>query len=188
MLRDSAIKKLLKIFLFLFSIYIFTIKIFLKNIYYALIHKKRKKKASFGFSGHIQGQFQPFPACFDCFPACFGCIGHRSIRPDMVDTARFWPNQPSSAQIKADSVRIKPHRRESSQVGANPRKKKKKNRRRSPTCGQLHRTRVRRPCFIASNPPPKPTRSNHHRRPTRSAMHCHQNSIVKEGPESWKRR
>ena len=45
----------------------------------------------------------------------------------MADTARFWPNQPGSAQIEADLARIEPHRRESSRVGANPRKKKKKN-------------------------------------------------------------
>ena len=44
----------------------------------------------------------------------------------MADTARFWPNQPDLARIEADSARIEPHRRESSRVGANPRKKKKK--------------------------------------------------------------
>ena len=67
MRRDSAIKKLLKIFLFNF-LYIFTIKIFLKNTLLCLdSQKKRKKKASFGFSGHIQGQFRPFPASFGRF-------------------------------------------------------------------------------------------------------------------------
>ena len=103
--RDSAIKKLLKIFLFIFSIY-FYIKIFLKNTYYALIHKKRKKKASFGFSDHIQGRFRPFQACFSH-------IGRRPIWLDMADTARFWPNHPGSMQIRerkkkkktADAVR-----------------------------------------------------------------------------------
>ena len=73
---------------------------FLKNTYYALIHKKRKKKASFGFFGHIQGQFRPFSACF-------GRIGRRPIRPDMADTARFWPNQSGSTRIEADSARIR---------------------------------------------------------------------------------
>ena len=89
-----------------------------------MIHKKRKKNASFGFSGHTQGRFRPFPACFGRFPACFGRIGSigcRPIRPDMADTAQFWPNQPDSARIKADSARIEPHRRESED------KKKKKN-------------------------------------------------------------
>ena len=125
MWRDSAIKKIKKYF-YLYFLYIITIKIFLKNTYYALIHKKRKKNASFGFSGHIQGRFRPFPACFGHFPACFGRIGHRSIRLDMADTARFWPNQPGSVQIEADSARIEPHWRESSRVCANPRKKKTK--------------------------------------------------------------
>ena len=83
-----------------------------------MIHKKRKKNASFGFDSHIQGRFRPFPAYF-------GRIGRRPIRLDMADTARFWPNQPNSARIEADSARIEPHRRESSRVGANPRKKKK---------------------------------------------------------------
>ena len=101
-------------YFYLYFLYIFTIKIFLKNTYYALIHKKRKKNASFGFSSHIQGRFRPFPACF-------GRIG----RPDMADKARFWPNQSGSTRIEADSARIKPHRRESSRVSANPRKKKK---------------------------------------------------------------
>ena len=90
-----------------------------------MIHKKRKKNASFGFDSHIQGRFRPFPACSGRFSAYFGRIGRRSIRPDMADTARFWPNQPDSARIEADSARIEPHRRESSRVGANPRKKKK---------------------------------------------------------------
>ena len=123
--RDSTIKKLLKIFLFIFSffLYIFTIKIFLKNTLLCLdSKKKRKKKASFGFSNHIQGRFRPFRP----FPASFGRIGCRPIRPDMANTARFWPNQPGSARIEANSVRIEPHWHESSRVGANPRKKKKK--------------------------------------------------------------
>ena len=115
--RDSAIKKLLKIFIFIFSIY-FYYKIFLKNTLLCLdSQKERKKKASFGFSGHIQGRFRPFPACFGRFSAYFG-------RPDMADTARFWPNQLGSARIEANSTRIEPHWSESSRVGANLRKKK----------------------------------------------------------------
>ena len=70
------------------------------------------------------GRFRCVSACFSRFPTCFG---RRPIRLDMANTARFWPNQPGSARIKADSARIEPHRRESSRVGANPRKKKKKN-------------------------------------------------------------
>ena len=90
-----------------------------------MIHKKRKKNASFGFYSHTQGRFRPFPACFGLFRP------YQQYRPpadtsDMADTARFWPNQPDSARIEADSARIERHRRESSRVGANPRKKKKK--------------------------------------------------------------
>ena len=68
-----------------------------------------------------------FKADFGRFPACsgrIGRIGRQPIRPDMADTAQFWPNQPDSVRIEADSARIEPHRRESSRVGANPRKKK----------------------------------------------------------------
>ena len=112
-------------------------------------------------------QVSDFPAIFKAnfgrfrrVSACFGCIGRRPIRPDMADTARFWPNQPGSARIKADSARIEPHRRESSRAGANPRKKKKKKkRRRGPTRRQSHLTPrpasdagaaplVPRPCFL----------------------------------------
>ena len=103
-----------------------------------MIHKKRKRNASFEFSGHIQGRFRPFLAYFGRFSACFSCIGRQPIRPDMADTARFWPNQPDSAQIEADSAWIEPHRCELSRVGANPRKKKKS--RCGLTRGQPHRT------------------------------------------------
>ena len=125
-----------------------------------MIHKKRKKNASFGFSGHIQGRFRPFPACFGRFSTCFGHISRRPIRPNMADTARFWPNQPGLARIEADSARIEPHRRESksirhesSRISANQAEsariepsrrefEKKKKRRRGPTRGQPRRTQV----------------------------------------------
>ena len=90
-----------------------------------MIHKKKKEEDKFRLFrpysrpiSAVSGKFQPFPACF-------GRIGRRPIQPDMANTARFWPNQPGSARIEADSARIEPHRRESSRVGANPRKKKK---------------------------------------------------------------
>ena len=91
-----------------------------------MIHKKRKKNASFGFSGHIQGRFRPSPTYLSRFLACFGSIGRPPIRPDMADVARFWTNQLGSARIEADSARIEPHRRESSRVGRIREKKKKK--------------------------------------------------------------
>ena len=107
--RDSAIKKLLKIFLFNF-LYIFTIKIFLKNTLLCLdSQKKKKKKASFGFSGHIQGQFRPFPASFSRFRHVLAASRYDPI----------WPNQPGSTRIEADSARIEPHRHESSRISAN---------------------------------------------------------------------
>ena len=94
--------------------------------------KQRKKKArntllwfwgdNFGFSSQIQGRFQPVSAISDMFRP----YQSPADRPDMADMARFWPNQLSLAQIEADSAWIEPHGRESSRVGANPRKKKKK--------------------------------------------------------------
>ena len=48
------------------------------------------------------GRFWRISAYFSHFSACFGRIGSRPIRPDMADTARFWPNQPGSARIEAD--------------------------------------------------------------------------------------
>ena len=85
-----------------------------------MIHKKKKEEGKFRlFQPYLKrisavfSMFQPFPACFD------------RIGPNMADTARFWPNQPSSAQIKADSTQIEPRRCELSRVDANPRKKKK---------------------------------------------------------------
>ena len=50
------------------------------------------------------GRFRHISACFGRFSACFSCIGRQPIRPDMADTARFWPNQPDSAQIEAVSA------------------------------------------------------------------------------------
>ena len=58
-----------------------------------------------------------------------GRIGRRPLRPDMADTARFWPNQLGLVRIEADSARIEPRRCGLSLVGVNPRKKKKKLRR-----------------------------------------------------------
>ena len=119
-------------------------------------------------------QVSAFPAIFKAgfgrFPTC---IGRRPIRPEMADTARFWPNQPGSARIEIDSARIEPHQRESSRVGANSRKKKKKTQtrfdaratasdaasrvasRRVPCCAASDvgaTPLVPRPCFLASPP------------------------------------
>ena len=123
--------------------------------------KERKKKASLGFSGHIQGRFRPISVVsgvFRPFLACFSRIGRRLIWPDMADTAQLWLNQPGSARIEADSAQIELRWCESSRVGMNPRKKKKKHRRGS-THGQPRRTPrpasdagaaplMLRPCFL----------------------------------------
>ena len=121
-----------------------------------MIHKKRKKNASFRFYSHTQGRFRPFPAVFGLFRPISGLFRpYRQYRPpadtsDMADTARFWPNQPDSVRIEADSARIEPHRRESSRVGANPRKKKKKK---NPDAVRRAGNRVERrvPCRATSD-------------------------------------
>ena len=56
-----------------------------------MIHKKRKKKASFSFSGHIQGRFHPISAV----------------------SGLFRPYQLGSARIEANSTWIEPRRCES---------------------------------------------------------------------------
>ena len=77
-----------------------------------MIHKKKKEEGKFRLFrpysrpiSAVSGMFRPFPACFDR-------IGCRPIRPDMTDTARFWPNQTDSVRIEADLARIEPHWRE----------------------------------------------------------------------------
>ena len=115
MRRDSAIKKLLKIFLFIFSIYIFTIKIFLKNTLLCFDSQKKERRRQ------VSAFLAIFKADFDHFRHVSAVSGLYRLP---ADTARFWPNQPGLVRIEADSARIKPHRRESSRVGANPRKKK----------------------------------------------------------------
>ena len=74
--------------------------------------KKRKKKASFDFSGHIQGRFRPFLACFGRF------------RPVSAVSVAGWYDP--IWQIRPDFGRISPIRRESkpirhksSRIGAN---------------------------------------------------------------------
>ena len=65
----------------------------------------------------------------------------------MADTARFWPNQPGSARIEADSARIELHRLRESE------KKKKKTQTRSDALVTASDAGaaplVPRPCFLA---------------------------------------
>ena len=137
-----------------------------------MIHKKRKKNASFRFYSHTQGRFRPFPACFSRFPACFGRIGSIGrwpirpiwpirldfgrISPILAESARFGANRSRFGTNRAASARIEPSRRESE-------KKKKKNldavRRAGNRVGRCVPRRaasdagavplVPRPCFLA---------------------------------------
>ena len=52
------------------------------------------------------GRFWPVPAVFRPISAvsAVGRICRQLILPNMADTARFWPNQPDSARIEADSA------------------------------------------------------------------------------------
>ena len=88
-----------------------------------MIHKNKERRRQVSA---VPAIFKAVSGMFRPFPACFSRIGYQPIRPNMVDTARFWPNQPSSARIEANSARIEPHRCKSSRVGVNLRKKKKK--------------------------------------------------------------
>ena len=112
---------------------------FLKNTYYALIHKKRKKNASFGFLGHIQGRFRLFPAYFGLFRPFSGLFRlYRPYRPpaDMTWYGRYGPILAESARFGANRSWFGMNRAESERI----REKKKKKRRRGPTRRQPHRT------------------------------------------------
>ena len=73
-------------------------------------------QSHFVYSGMIQGRFHPASA----ISIRFGHFSCRPIRPNSANTAWFWQNLPSSAQIKAESARIEPSQRKSMK------KKKKK--------------------------------------------------------------
>ena len=87
---------------------------------------------------------------FRPFPAYISRIGCRPIRPNM---ARFWPNQPGLARIEADSAQIELHRRESSRVSANPRKKKMQTQTdaRATVSYAGAAPELPRPCFLGFN-------------------------------------
>ena len=58
---------------------------------------------------------------------CFNRFDRRPIRPNLANTARFWPNQPSLVRIEAESARFSENR---SRVYANPREKNAQTRHR----------------------------------------------------------
>ena len=106
MRQDSAIKKLLKIFLFIFYLYflyIFTIKIFLKNTLLCLDsqNKERKRQETHYYATEVG--ISAVPARFK---ANFGRFGRWPIQPDMPNTAQFWSNKHRSAQIDANQSRV----------------------------------------------------------------------------------
>ena len=109
MRRDSAIKKLLKIFLFNF-LYIFTIKIFLKNTLLCLDSPKKKKKKK-------RRQVSAFPAIFK---ADFGRFRPVSAAgrygPILAESTRFGVNRSGFGTNRAESARNREKK-----------KKKKKN-------------------------------------------------------------
>ena len=124
--QDSAIKKLLKIFLFIFYLYflyIFTIKIFLKNTLLCLDsqNKERRRQETHYYASEVGISVVPTR-----FKANFGRFGRWPIQPDMPNTAQFWPNQLGSVRIRE-------------------KKKKKKSSDAAPTHGQRRQTQVRHP-------------------------------------------
>ena len=141
MRRDSTIKKLLKIYF----LYIFTIKIFLKNTLLCLNsqNKERRRQETHYYAYKVR--ILAFLARFKADFGHIGRIGRRLLRLDMADTAGFWPNQLGLVRIEADSARIEPRRCGLCLVGVNPRKKKK-NSDVAPMCGQPRRT----PCPVSS--------------------------------------
>ena len=91
-----------------------------------MIHKKRKKNASFGFDSHIQGRFRPFPAVFRPISAVSAAGRYDSIWPIRPDFGRISPIRRESKPIRHESSRIGVNRAESVRI-REKRKKKKKN-------------------------------------------------------------
>ena len=112
--RDSAIKKLLKIFYFYFP-YIFTIKILLKNTLLSLIHKTKKEEGKIGLFYPLRWEFRLFrlfrsPADTDRY-GWYGLI--------LAKSARFGANRAESARIRKKKKKKSQtwHQREGNRVG-----------------------------------------------------------------------
>ena len=85
-----------------------------------MIHKKRKKKASFGFSGHIQrpisavsGMFRPFSGLFRPYQPPADMTRYGRYGPILAESARFGANRSRFNTNRAASARIEPSWRES---------------------------------------------------------------------------
>ena len=106
------LKNYLKYF-YLYFLYIFTIKILLKNTLLSLIHKTKKEEGKIGPFYPLRWEFLLFRPDSRPILACFGYFGRRLIR---LDSGRISPVRRKS----------KPNRCELSRVSANLEGKKKK--------------------------------------------------------------
>ena len=122
MRRNSAIKKLLKIFLFNF-LYIFTIKIFLKNTILCLDSQKKERRR----------QVSAFPAIFKADFSRFRQVSavsdlFRPYRPpaDTTQYGRYCPILAESAQFGANQSRFGTNQAASAQIEPSQREFEKK--------------------------------------------------------------
>ena len=115
MRQDLAIKKLLKIFLFIFSIY-FTIKIFLKNtlIYLDSQNKERRRQET-----HLRSEFQLLQRVSRPISARFGFFRPISAVSVVGRYDPIWPIRPYSGRISLVRHESKPIRCESSHISTN---------------------------------------------------------------------
>ena len=159
-----------------------------------MIHKKKKEEGKFRLFrpysrpiSAISGVFRPFSGLFRPYRPPADTTRYGRYGPILAESAQFGANQSRFGTNQAASARIELSRRESEKKNIYKKTQTRSDVRANASDAGAAPL-VPHLCFLACNPPPKPTRSNHHRRPTRSAMHRHQNSTAKEGPESWKRR
>ena len=141
--RDSAIKKLLKIFLFIFSIY-FTIKILLKNTLLSLIHKTKKEEGKISPFYPLGWEFRLFQPDSGPISACFGHFGPFGPFWSPVDTDWYGPILVESTPFSANRSQIGANRAELAQIQKKKKKTQMWHQRASNHVGP-HRTRVWHP-------------------------------------------
>ena len=107
-------------YFYLYFLYIFTIKILLKNTLLSLIHKKNKEEGKKHITMPLRWEFRLFQPNSRPISTCFYRFGR-------------WPTQPDSGWISLVRRKSKPNRCKSSRVGTNLRKKKKKFKRSTDT-------------------------------------------------------
>ena len=106
--RDSAIKKLLKIFWFIF-LYIFTIKIFLKNTLLCLDSQKKERRK----------QVSAFPTIFKADFGRFRQVLAVSVVSAASSYDPIWLIRPDFGRISPVRHESKPIQHESSHIGTN---------------------------------------------------------------------